>query len=159
MRESRESGVRSQNGGGVRAEETADFFQRRGELLGVSVSEVPDEDQKIAAFLDRSLGDIHEPSLVSFATTAESLGDVGRNRYRSTTYLQREAVSLLLGKRRGESVYLQHEPVSLLPYQQILKRPGWFGNGHSAGGVHGGMLLVSHHTGACHERLRRASQE
>src|SRR5205823_7135985 len=25
------------------------------------------------------------------------------------------------GERRGESVYFQHEPVSLLPYQQILK--------------------------------------
>src|SRR6266536_188286 len=66
---------------------------------------------------------------------------------------------LLLGKRRGERVYLQHEPVSLLPYQQILKRPGWFRKGHRAEGVHGGMLLVSHPTGVCHERLRRASQE
>jgi hypothetical protein len=40
---------------------------------------------------------------------------VGGNGYRGTTHLQREAVGLLLGKRRGKSVSLQHKPVSLLP--------------------------------------------
>ncbi len=33
--------------------------------------------------------------------------------------------------------------MSFLPYQQILKGPGGFRNGHRAAGVHGGMLLVS----------------
>src|ERR1022692_476919 len=159
MWESRKSGVRSQNGGGVRTEESADFLQHCRELFGVAVAEVLGEDQKVTAFLDGPLGYIHEPSLVSFAATTESFGDIGGNGYRCTTPLQREAGGLLLGKHRGESVYPQHEPVSLLPDQQILKRPGWFRSGHGTGGVHSGMLLVSHHTGVCHERLRRASQE
>ena len=47
-------------------------------------------------------------------------------------HLEREAIGLLLGKRCGESVDLQHEPVGLLPDQQILKRPRRFGNGHTA---------------------------
>jgi len=147
-------GVRSQNGSGVRTEESADFFQLHRELLGVPISEVLSEDQKVAAFLDGPLGHVHESCFVGFAPTTESFGNVGRNGYRCATQLQTEPVGLLSGKRRGESVRLQHEPMSLLPYQQILKRPGWFGNGHRTGGVHGGMLLVSHHTGVCYERLR-----
>jgi len=44
---------------------------------------------------------------------------------------QGQRISLGLGKRGGESVHLQYEAVGLLPDQQILKRPGWFGNGHT----------------------------
>jgi hypothetical protein len=61
----------------------------------------PCEDQKVSAFLDGSFGYVHESRLVSFAATTESLGDVGRNGYCCTTHLQRKAVGLLLGKRRG----------------------------------------------------------
>jgi hypothetical protein len=46
-----------------------DFFQRRGERLGVCVSKVFGEDQKVSAFLNGPLGYIHEPSLVRFAAT------------------------------------------------------------------------------------------
>jgi len=131
---SQKSGVRSQNGGGVRAEKPADFFQRCKQLLRVCVSKVPCEDQKVAAFFYGSLCHIQEPSLVRLAATTESLGDVGRNRYRRPTHLQRETIRLLLGKHRGESVHLQHKPVRLLPDQQILKRPRWFRNGHQKPG-------------------------
>ena len=64
---SQKSGARSQNGGGVRAQEPTDFFQGRGQCLGVSVSEVFGENEKVTAFLGRSLGDIQEASLVGFA--------------------------------------------------------------------------------------------
>jgi hypothetical protein len=37
---SRKSRARSQNGGGVRAEQTADFFGNGGEMGGVSVSQI-----------------------------------------------------------------------------------------------------------------------
>jgi hypothetical protein len=40
--------------------------------FGIAVAKVLDEDRKVAARLDRSLGDIHEPSLISFASTTES---------------------------------------------------------------------------------------
>jgi len=69
------SGARSQNGGGVRAEEPTDFFQGRGQWLGVSLSEVLGENEKVTAFLHRSLGHIQAASLVGFAATPESLGD------------------------------------------------------------------------------------
>src|SRR5678815_1100429 len=127
--ESRKSGARSQNGGGIRAEEPADFFQRCVELSGVSVSKVLGEDQKVAAFLDGPFGHIHEPSFVSFATATESLGDIGGNGYRRAAHLQRQPVSLLLGKSCGEGVDSQHKLVRLLPYQQILEGPGGLGNG------------------------------
>ena len=50
--ESRKSGDRSQNGSGVRAEESADLFQHGGERFDITVAEVLGEDQKVAAFLD-----------------------------------------------------------------------------------------------------------
>jgi len=76
--------------------------------LGISVPKVLGKDEKVATFFDRSLGHIQKPSLVRFVATTEPLGDVGRNRDRRTTHLERETVCLLLGKHRGESVHLQH---------------------------------------------------
>src|SRR5690349_17940464 len=73
-------------------------------LSGISVSKVLGEDQKVAAFLDGSFGHVHEPSFVSFAAATESLGDVGGNGYRRAAHLQRQPVSLLLGKSCGEGV-------------------------------------------------------
>src|SRR5689334_12300538 len=66
--ESRKSGVRSQNSRGVCAEESADFFQHGGELFDIAIAELLGEDQKVTAFFDGPLGNIHEPGLVRFAT-------------------------------------------------------------------------------------------
>ena len=82
------SQTRSQNGCGVRVQESADFVQRSSEAFGIAVSKVLGEDQKVAALLDGSLGHIHESCLVRFAATTEPLGDVGWNGYRCTTHLQ-----------------------------------------------------------------------
>lgn len=50
-------------------------------FLGVSVSKVFGEDEKVAALFDGSLGHVHEPSLVSFAPTAKPFGDIASTRY------------------------------------------------------------------------------
>ena len=81
------------------------MFQRRSQAFGIAVSKVLSQDQKIAALLDRSLGHIHEPSLVRFPTAAEPLGDVGRNGNRGATHLRSEAEALFgqaLARGRAE---------------------------------------------------------
>src|SRR5947209_6189596 len=92
--ESRKSEVRSQNGGGVRAEEPADFLQACGQLLVVGVANILGEDEKIAALFDGSFCDVHEPSLICFTATTESFGDVGRNGYGGTTHLRGQPVQI-----------------------------------------------------------------
>src|SRR5207247_3291487 len=112
-----ESGVRSQNGSGVRAEHTADFFRCGGQFGSVSITEILRQDQIVAALLQRSLRQVHEAGLVQSAAPPESLGDVGRNRYCRPPHLRRQAISFLSREASRESVDGQYELMRFAPHQ------------------------------------------
>src|ERR1035441_5832280 len=77
---SQESGVRSQNGAGIRVQHAADFFQNGRQAGGLAIAKILGENQVVAAFFDGAFSHIYEAGLVWFPATSESLSDVRRDR-------------------------------------------------------------------------------
>src|SRR5438445_104709 len=128
---SQNSGVRSPNSRRIGVEQTADFFQRTCEIAGVAVSKILRQDQVVATLLQGSLGHIHIARFVSFPTSTKSFSNVGRDRDRRPSHLQRQAVSFLLRKSHRERVPRQHQLVRFAPHQKVLKS-----SRRSSGGRH-----------------------
>jgi hypothetical protein len=87
-------------------------------------------------------------SLISFAATTESLGNVGGDGYGGAAQLQRQPVRLLPGETCSEGVNSQHELVRA-GLDMAIER-------EASTAVCSWYLTTQE---CCHERLRRASQE
>src|SRR3990172_6626058 len=113
------SGVRSQNSLRIPMKQTAGLFEGIHQVFGLAVSQILRQNQVIPAFLNRSLGHIHESDLVRSSSPTEPFRNISCDGDRRPSHLAAKAIRLLPRKALRECVDREHVAVSLSPYNQI----------------------------------------
>lgn len=77
--------------------------------------EIPCEKQMAFEFRGGASRDLQETSEVGIGASATPLGDVCRNGHGGPARLTRQTIKFLIRKPRGGFIYIQREPMTLLP--------------------------------------------
>ena len=86
-------------------------------MARIALTKVGCQDQIVAAFFQRTFGNVQEARFVGLAASPESFGDISRDGNGGAPQLQRQPVGFRFWEGRSERIRSQHELMCFAPNQ------------------------------------------